>query len=92
MEDQEKYSDNKGLQHFSNFVIFQTTDGKVNTNVFFKDKTLWLTQKRIAELFEKGRSTMTDHLQQIFADGELKEQVVCRDFRHTTAHKTIRGY
>jgi hypothetical protein len=34
-------------------------------------------------LFEKGRSTITEHLQNIFETGELKESSVCRDFRHT---------
>jgi len=34
-------------------------------------------------LFEKGRSTITEHLIKIFADGELTENSVCRDFRHT---------
>jgi len=37
----------------------------------------------IAELFEKGRSTITEHLKKIFADGELDENSACRDFRHT---------
>jgi len=70
----------------SNFVIFQTESGKVNIEVFFQDDTLWLTQKKIAELFEKGRSTITEHLKNIFAEGELDEQRVCRDFRQTTSH------
>ena len=74
---------NSELQLFTNFVIFQTKNGKVNIDVFFKDETLWLTQKLIAELFEKGRSTITEHLQKIFTDGELNEDSVCRDFRHT---------
>jgi len=67
----------------SNFVIFQTESGKVNVEVFFQDDSLWLTQKKIAELFEKGRSTITEHLKNIFAEGELDENSVCRDFRHT---------
>lgn len=71
------------LQQFSNFVIFQTENGKVNIDVYFQDETLWLTQKLIAELFEKGRSTITEHLKKIFADNELDENSVCRDFRHT---------
>jgi len=74
---------NSELQLFSNFVIFQTKNGKVNIDVFFNDETLWLTQKLIAELFEKGRLTITEHLQKIFAEGELDENSVCRDFRHT---------
>jgi len=80
-----------GLQHFSNFVIFQTLNGKVNIDVYFKDETLWLTQKLIAELYEKGRSTITEHLKNIFSDGELDEKVVCRDFRQTTQHGAIKG-
>jgi len=91
MTDKEKHNDNSSLQRFPNFVIFQTADGKVNIDVFFKDETLWLTQKLIAELFEKGRSTITEHLKQIFADGELDEQVVCRNFRQTTLHGAIEG-
>jgi len=80
-----------GLQALNNFVIFETENGKVNIDVYFQDETLWLTQKRIAELFEKGRSTITEHLKKIFEDGELDEKVVCRNFRHTTQHGAIEG-
>ena len=71
------------LQKFSNFVIFKTEDGKVNIDVYFQDDTLWLTQKLIAELFGKGRSTITEHIKNIFKEKELDEKSVCRDFRHT---------
>jgi len=67
----------------TDFVIFQTETGKINVKVFFQENTLWLTQKTIAELFQKGRSTITEHLKHIFTDGELDENSVCRDFRHT---------
>ena len=79
------------MMPISNFVIFKTDNGKVNVEVFFYEDTLWLTQKTIAELFEKGRSTITEHLKNIFAEGELNEEVVCRDFRHTTQHGAIEG-
>ncbi len=72
-------------------MIFQTADGKVNIDVYFQDETLWLTQKLIADLFEKGRSTITEHLKKIFIDGELDEKLVCRNFRHTTQHGAIEG-
>lgn len=71
------------LEKFSNFVIFKTETAKVNVAVFFKDDTLWLTQKAMSQLFDKGRSTITEHLQRIFTEGELIENAVCRDFRHT---------
>ena len=91
MSRKKESTDKSELQKFSNFVIFQTKDGKVNIDVYFQDETLWLTQKLIAELFEKGRSTITEHLKKIFADGELDENMVCRDFRHTTQHGAIEG-
>ena len=74
---------NNEMMPISNFVIFETDNGKVNVEVFFQNDTLWLTQKTIAELFEKGRSTITEHLKNIFAEGELDEESVCREFRHT---------
>ncbi len=82
MEEENKI-ENGSLTKFENFVIFQTEDGKVNIDVYFQNNTLWLTQKMIAELFEKGRTTITEHLKKIFVDGELNEPSVCRDFRHT---------
>lgn len=71
------------LEKFSNFVIFKTETAKVNVEVFFKDDTLWLTQKAMSQLFDKGRSTITEHIKRIFTEGELMEGSVCRDFRHT---------
>jgi len=71
------------LQRIENFVIFKTATAKVNIAVYFKDNTLWLTQKLIGQLFDKGRSTITEHLKHLFSDGELIENSVCRDFRHT---------
>lgn len=65
------------LQIIPNFVIFQTSTGKVNIEVFFKDETLWLSQKKMAELFEVDRSVITKHLKNIFDTGELEENSVC---------------
>ena len=79
------------LQHIENFVIYQTETGKVNVEVYFENDTLWLTQKVMAALFNKGRSTITEHLKKIFEEGELDEKLVCREFRHTTQHGAIKG-
>jgi hypothetical protein len=80
-----------GLQKFNNFVIFKTADGKVNIDVFFKDETLWLTQKALSVLFEKDRTVISKHLKGIFESGELNEKVVCANFAHTTQHGAIEG-
>ena len=65
------------------FLIFTSQAGENSIEVKVEDETVWLTQKFIAELFQKGRSTITEHLKHIFEDGELDEKEVCRDFRHT---------
>lgn len=64
------------------FLMFTSAAGDESIEVKVEGETVWLTQKLIAELFGKGRSTITEHLQHIFADGELEEHSVCRDFRH----------
>ena len=51
----------------------------------------WLTKAQMAELFGKGRRKITEHIQNVFAEGELDEKVVCRNFRHTTQHGAIQG-
>ena len=84
-------NEEQNLELFNNFVLFKAENGKVNIDVYFQDDTLWLTQKKIAELFQKGRSTISEHLKNLFEAGELEEKVVCRDFRHTTLHGAIEG-
>jgi len=65
------------------FLIFTSQSGEESIEVKVDNGSIWLTQKLIAELFGKGRSTITEHLSNIFFDGELDENSVCRDFRQT---------
>lgn len=65
------------------FLIFSRQAGENSIEVRVADETVWLTQKLIGVLFEKGRSTITEHLKNIFETGELDENSVCREFRHT---------
>lgn len=73
------------------FIIYQTSDGKVKIETHFENATVWLTQKQIATLFAKGRSTITEHIGNVFKEGELDKEAVCRNFRHTTQHGMIAG-
>lgn len=70
-------------------VLYQSEDGNVKVDVLFQDETVWLTQEQMAQLFGKGRTTITEHIGNIFKEGELDEEKVCRKFRHTTQHSTI---
>jgi len=65
------------------FLIFTRQAGEDGIEVRVAEETVWLTQKLISVLFDKGRSTITEHLTNIFDTGELEEKAVCRDFRHT---------
>lgn len=65
------------------FLIFTRQAGEDGIEVRVADETVWLTQKLISVLFDKGRSTITEHLKHIFETGELDEEAVCRDFRQT---------
>ena len=65
------------------FLIFQLENKEEGIEVRYQDETLWLTQEAIATLFDKGRSTITEHLKNIFESQELQEDSVCRKFRQT---------
>ena len=72
-------------------LIFQTQDGLTRIQVELEEETVWLTQEQMSILFGKGRTTITEHIRNIFLEGELQESKVCRKFRHTTQHGAIDG-
>ena len=69
----------------SEFLIFQLENREDGVQVLYSEETLWLSQDAISLLFDKGRSTIAEHLQNIFSSGELAEGSVCRKFRQTAA-------
>lgn len=75
----------------SQIVIYKDKNGDIKIDVRFDGDTVWLTQEAIATLYAKGRSTITEHIKNVFDEGELDEKVVCREFRHTTPHGAIPG-
>ena len=60
-------------------VLYQSEDGNIKVDVLFQDETVWLTQEQMAQLFGKGRTTITEHIGNIFKEGELDEEKVCRN-------------
>ena len=68
----------------SEIIIYQNSEGNIKIDVRLEEETVWLTQAQIAMLFNKGRTTITEHISNIFKEEELDEKVVCRDFRLTT--------
>lgn len=61
-------------------VIYQSEDGNVKVDVLFQDETVWLTQDQMSLLFGKAKSTINEHIQNIYQEGELKEDSSMRKF------------
>ncbi len=67
------------------FLIYQTEDGRPRVQVRIEQETVWLTQKQMADLFQKDVRTISEHIRNIFDEGELQQDSVVRDFRITAA-------
>jgi hypothetical protein len=65
----------------SGFLLYNTPDGEVRIEVALKDETVWLTQKAMAELFGVVKSTISEHLSNIYETGELDKEATVRNFR-----------
>ena len=70
-------------KHSSEIVIYRGEDGQNRIQVRVEAETVWLTQKLMAELFQKDVRTINEHIRNIFAEGELGAESVIRKFRIT---------
>ena len=68
--------ENKG-----NIIIYQSEDGNIRLDVRLEEKTVWLTQQQMAELYGSSRTNVVEHIKHIYEEGELQENATCRNFR-----------
>ncbi|MDE7387091.1 MAG: virulence protein RhuM/Fic/DOC family protein [Muribaculaceae bacterium] len=73
-------------------IIYQTNDGETSIDVKFQDETVWLSQAQMAELFQKDRTVIGRHINNIFKEGELDESLVCANFAHTKDYGRREGF
>jgi len=66
-------------------IIYNAGDGGMKIEVKLEDETVWLSQKQMAELFQKTVPTVNEHIKNVFLEGELAENSVIRKFRITAA-------
>ena len=64
----------------SELILYTTEDGVTKVDVTFVDETVWLTQEQMADLFQKSKSTINEHIKNIYSDGELNENDTMRKF------------
>lgn len=75
----------------SEILIYQNQEGSIKIDVRLEDETVWLTQAQMGQLFGKDKRTISEHIGNIFKEGELNEELVVRNFRTTTQHGAIPG-
>jgi len=69
-----------GIKPGSQLLIYQNPDGSIKIDVLLKEETVWLTQDHMTELFGKAKSTINEHIKNIFAEEELVEGEVMKKF------------
>ncbi len=68
-------------QEFNDILLYTDANGKVKVEVIYEEETFWLSQKKMAELFDVESHTITYHLKEIYQSGELTQEATTRKFR-----------
>ena len=66
-------------------ILYQAPDGQTSLEVKLENETVWLTQAQICTLFDKSKGTISEHISNVFKEGELAKDSVVREFRTTAA-------
>lgn len=69
----------------SEILIYQNSEGSIKIDVRLEEESVWLTQAQLCELFQKSKATISEHIKNVFEEGELSESSVVRNFRTTAA-------
>ena len=84
-EDRQMTEPNSNSDNQGEIVIYQTDDGLTHLDVKISAETVWLTQQQMVELFQSSKANVSEHIKNIFSEGELQEEAVVRKFRTTAA-------
>lgn len=66
-------------------LIYQSSEGSIKIDVRLEEETVWLTQAQLCDLFQKSKATISEHIKNVFEEGELNENSVVRNFRTTAS-------
>ena len=73
----------------SEIIIYQTEDGQTKIDVIMENETVWLSLDKMAELFQRDKSTVSRHIKNVFEEGELDNNSVVANFATTAADGKI---
>jgi hypothetical protein len=82
-------SDLVPLDNAGQFLLYTSKDGSIRIETRMLNETLWLSQRDMGDLFGKDKRTISEHIGNIFAEGELQKELVVRKFRTTSQNITI---
>lgn len=71
----------KPSDELSEFLLYTAPDGAIKIEIFFQNESVWLTQQKIADLFGVSKSTVSEHVKNIFESAELEKEATVRNFR-----------
>lgn len=69
------------MEENNEIIIYQSEDGETRIDVKLTGETVWLSQQKMADLYQSSRSNVVEHIKHIYEDGELDEESTCRNFR-----------
>lgn len=72
-------------EYMADIIIYNTADGKAEIKLYADNGTVWLTQAQIVDLFNSSKSSISEHIKNIFSEDELDENLVVRKIRTTAA-------
>jgi hypothetical protein len=70
-------------------IIYQADDKSPQIDVHFNGETLWLSQQKIADLFQTSRTNVVEHIDHIYSEDELDKEATCRNFRQVRRHEDM---
>ncbi|MEZ5199112.1 MAG: virulence RhuM family protein [Bacteroidales bacterium] len=76
----------------SEILLYKTEDGSTKIDVRLEDETVWLTQEQMALLFGKAKSTINEHIKNVFKEGELDEETVLKKFGNSEFQQKTPNY
>lgn len=62
-------------------LIYQNDSGEIKVDVRFEEQSIWLNQAQLCKVFQKSKATISEHISNIFSEGELSQEAVVRNFR-----------
>ena len=69
------------VENTGKILIYQNEKGDTKIDVYFEEDTIWMTQKAMCELYQVAKSSVSEHISNIFKDGELEPEATVRKFR-----------